>query len=169
MVDATRRQLLRCVRASTGIYDSRRHRRPDLVQPFRPDRRDRGDRPPDSAQMEPHGFLRAVVLADLQHGLLAGNHGNPGPGALRHPGLCRHRRTAGHRRGAQADVLYHAAACTRLNADGPHLRLPDPHPDPVRPGRGTRPDLHGGLRHRRPYPADLPGYLRRTTRTAGCG
>nr|GFC54050.1 hypothetical protein [Tanacetum cinerariifolium] len=72
----------------TGNHDPRADRRSDLVQSFCPDRPDCSACTLHSAQVGPDRLCRHFLSADPEPGVLAGNHGNPRPGAVRHPGLC---------------------------------------------------------------------------------
>ncbi|RML85410.1 Glycine/betaine/L-proline ABC transporter ATP-binding subunit [Pseudomonas savastanoi pv. glycinea] len=167
LVDGQRRRLLRRDSLDTGNDDPRVHFRADLVQSIRTDRPYRRPRAFHPAQVGPDGFRHPFVSADPQPALLAGNHGNPGAGALRHAGVCRHRRAAGHHCRAQAAVLHHHPAIARSDADCSHVRLSDPDPYAIRSGRSARPDLDRGLRHCCTDSPDVSGHPRCTPGIAG--
>jgi hypothetical protein len=76
------------------------------------------------AQMGADGVCGAVVSADPEPGLLAGDHGDPGAGAVRHVRVRDHRGAAGDSRGAQTDVLHFYATGAGSDADRADVCLP---------------------------------------------
>ncbi len=110
----------------------------DLVQPAGIDRPHRATGTLHPTQMGLDRFRHRLLSADPQLGVLAGNHGNPRPGVVRHPGVRADRRAVGHRRRAQTDVLHSDAAGARSDADRADLCVPHSYPDPLRSGCGPR-------------------------------